>query len=118
MRDPLVEVDRGDFELSPRRYERAEPARVWRSSEYTVVLYPAPPPAVWRLTVNRRGSVDGRYLDGVTWDELMRIKAETGFAGETAVELYPAEANVVDEQAMRHLWVLPEAPAFAWEGPL
>jgi hypothetical protein len=33
-----------------------------------------------------------------------------------AVEIYPADGDVVAVANMRHLWLLPEAPAFAWRG--
>lgn len=69
---------------------------------------------VTRLSVcktKRRGS---KWADGITWDELQEIKNMIGFAGKCAVEVYPEKANVVNVANMRHLFVLPERPDFAW----
>lgn len=42
--------------------------------------------------------------DGITWDELQRIKDDTLGPDATAVEFYPAANSVVNELNMRHLW--------------
>lgn len=62
--------------------------------------------AVLHLRVLR---VDGR--DGISWDDLQRIKNEIVGADRLAVEVYPPEAELVNEVNMRHLWVLPEGMA-------
>ncbi|WP_441316779.1 DUF7694 domain-containing protein [Halomonas sp. hl-4] len=33
------------------------------------------------------------------------------------MEVYPDDANIVNVSNMRHLWVLPEQPAFMWRKP-
>lgn len=50
--------------------------------------------------------VDGG--DGITWDELQRIKDERLGPEATAVEFYPPAHRVVDELNMRHLWEVPQ----------
>lgn len=68
-----------------------------------------------RLSASRtvlRGN--GRWEDGITWDELQRLKAEAGYGDCFAVEVYPADIHVVNVGNLRHLWILPEPPAFAW----
>lgn len=73
---------------------------------------------VLRLTVSRtKMRPDGRWEDGITWDELMQVKREAGYGNVFAVEIYPADASVVNVANMRHLWLLPEAPPFAWKKP-
>ncbi len=68
-----------------------------------------------RLSVNRTVLTDdGQYQDGITWDELNRVKAEAGFADAWAIEIYPPTDDVVNVANMRHLWILDEAPIQAW----
>ena len=54
------------------------------------------------------------WTDGITWDELQEIKNRVGYANYCAVEVYPERHNVVNVAAIRHLWVLPDRPDFAW----
>lgn len=69
-----------------------------------------------RLTVNRvkRKADLSSWQDGITWDELQRLKTEAGYGDAFAVEVYPADEDLVAVANMRHLWVLPEPPPFAW----
>ena len=55
------------------------------------------------LTVQR---TDGK--DGITWDQLQRIKNEYLGPHAAAVEFYPPDTRVVNELNMRHLWEVPE----------
>lgn len=67
-----------------------------------------------RLTINyikRRGN---NWKDGITWDQLQKIKSDVGYGNECAVEVYPEDTNVVNVANMRHLFVLPERPKFVW----
>jgi hypothetical protein len=86
----------------------------WQSRDFLAVAYAEE--AATRLTVNR-AQLDTRtstWREGITWDELQRVKRECGFGDRWAVEVYPADGEVVDVAAMRHLWLLPEPPAYAW----
>lgn len=70
---------------------------------------------VLRLSVNRTTMrTDGRWDDGLTWDDLMRAKREAGLAGSWAVEVFPPDSEIVNVANMRHLFLLPEAPDYAW----
>lgn len=88
---------------------------VWQSREFLVQLYEAKDDAqrmtVCRATLNAAGT---RWEAGITWGELQRLKRECGRGHLWAVELFPADADVVDVANMRHLWILGAAPAFAW----
>lgn len=42
------------------------------------------------------------------WTHMQRIKTEIFGAERTAVEVYPAESELVDDANLYHLWVLPE----------
>jgi hypothetical protein len=48
------------------------------------------------------------------WDELQRIKRHVGFGDHFAVEAFPEDEHVSDGAPVRHLWVLPERPEWAW----
>jgi hypothetical protein len=91
-----------------------QPVAVWRSRHFLVSQYRAPSPAVARLSINRT-TLDGtRWADGITWDDLQRLKCEAGFGDVWAVEAYPPTREVVNVANIRHLWLLPDAPAYVW----
>lgn len=68
-----------------------------------------------RITINRTMiDVDtGGWVDGITWEEIQRIKRDIGFGPQHAVEIYPPDDDVVNVANMRHIWLV-DAPAFAW----
>lgn len=94
------------------------PLRVWRSADYFAVLYEQRADGNRRLTVNstrrkperkRRAGTDWR--DGITWDELQRIKNECLGEDVWCVEVYPAQDKLVDAMNQRHLFVLDGPPS-------
>lgn len=60
-------------------------------------------------------AMSGEWADGISWDELMRIKSEVGYKDSWAVEVYPSDSHVINVANMRHLFLLKEKPDFAWE---
>lgn len=89
--------------------------QAWRSRDFLVQAFHEGG-GIIRLSINR-SSIDmrtARWRDGITWDELQRLKAEAGYGDHCAVEVYPPDADVINVANVRHLWVLPDAPAFAW----
>lgn len=86
------------------------PLRVWLSNDYLAVLYQQRIDGKKRLTVNRTRMNGRSWRDGITWDELQRIKNETLGADVWCVEVYPPESELVNVSNMRHLWVLQEPP--------
>lgn len=89
-------------------------ARVMRSRHFLLQEF-VEPGGIIRLSVNRSTLLgDGRWEDGIAWDDLQRLKAEAGYADRFAVEIYPADVDVVNVGNVRHLWLLPEPLAFAW----
>ncbi len=69
-----------------------------------------------RLSINRTElDNDGNWRADITWDELMRCKIEAGYGDKWAVEVYPPTEAVVNVANMRHLFLLDEAPEFAWK---
>ena len=88
--------------------------QVWRSRYFIAQVFEEPG-GVWRISVSRAMiGDDGRWLDGITWEELQTIKGQVGFADRMAVEIFPPARDVVNVANMRHLWVLAEPLGFAW----
>ena len=92
---------------------------VWRSRTFCCQVYDASNGAgVVRLSFNRTetelvGNVC-QWKQGVSWDDLQRLKREAGYGERQAVEIFPADQDVVNVANMRHLWVLPQGLPFAW----
>ena len=96
----------------PAEIER-RPVEVWRSRHFLLMVWPDG--AYERLSVVRIGLAGaGRFLEGIGWDELQRLKAECGRGDRWAVEVYPPDDELVNVQNMRHLFLLPEAPGYGW----
>lgn len=88
------------------------PDAVYRSRDFLVMIY-FDPGHPTRLSVCRTElDDDGQWKDGITWDELQRIKSGCGFGMSCAVEVYPPDKDVVNVANMRHLWIH-DAP-FRW----
>lgn len=62
-----------------------------------------------RLSISRTetDASTGRLRGGISWDDLQRLKAEAGYSDWYAVEVFPPDDKVINEQNMRHLWLLP-----------
>jgi hypothetical protein len=95
------------------------PIALWRSRHYLVQKYEASSPAAdvvaLRLSVNRvTMGADGRWVDGLSWEELMRCKRECGYGEWYAVEVYPRDRDIVNDANMRHLWLFSEPLPVGW----
>jgi hypothetical protein len=109
----LQEVPRSEWPT-----QRTHILRVFRSRNLLVQEYQAPAPAKVRLSICRTSiGNNGRWLDGISWDELQQIKRECGYGDADAVEVFPADADVVNVANMRHLWVMAEPLKFSWKKP-
>jgi len=88
--------------------------RVLRSRDFLVQEFAEKPPAAVRLTVCRAVLDGNRWQDGISWDELQRLKRECGYGDRDAVEVFPADDDVVNVANMRHLFVMSDALPYAW----
>jgi hypothetical protein len=77
--------------------------------------FEAKPPAVVRLSVSRTSTDGERWVDGISWDDLQRIKNAVGYVNACAVEVFPPQRHLVNVAAMRHLWVLASTPDYVWK---
>jgi len=108
--EKLVEIPQSQWE-----WHSFKPAEVWRSSRFLVQIFP-PKNGAARMSVNRTLLADdGRWMDGITWDDLLRLKSECGHGDDWAVELFPPNDRVVNVANMRHLWLIPTEPDYAWK---
>lgn len=92
------------------------PYAVWRSRDFLVQTFEEGN-GVSRLSVCRT-EIDvatGRWKEGITWDELQEIKRQVGLGEYMAVEIFPADRDVVNVANMRHLWVLRDSLPFGWK---
>lgn len=111
-------------EISPERiaatYPNAKhpPTHVWQSRKYLVQMFDEAPLLgvdTRRITVCRVTlSDDGRWEDGLSWDELQDIKREIGFGDWYGVEIYPRDRDVVNVANMRHVWLLAVPLELGW----
>lgn len=93
--------------------ERGVRYAVKRNRSYLVQIFVEPPGH--RLTINRTEiGKDGKWVDGITWDELFWVKNKVGFSNFDAVEIFPRECDLVYVANMRHLWVILTTLPYGW----
>jgi hypothetical protein len=80
---------------------------------YAVQAYARGDQGAVHLAIRRH---DGAEVHG--WSDLQRIKSELIGPTRVAIEIYPPDAELVDDANMRHLFVLPwgEAAPFTIQG--
>lgn len=115
--EALIEMTPSEI-LEVRFQSGSRPVRVWRSRRFLVTLW-LEPNGYRRLSVRRTefNFSTGEALDGISWDDLQRLKSEAGFGHVCAVEVYPPDARVVNVAPMRHLFLLDEVPPYVWGDP-
>lgn len=92
------------------------PKELWRSRDYLVQVY-SEGLEIERMSVSSTMVAGDRWVDGITWDQLMALKRQCGRGDRDALEVYPADKDIVNVANMRHLWLPPEPVAFAWRKP-
>lgn len=91
------------------------PNAVWRNRDYLVQVFSEEGPAEIRLSVCRAVmGDDGRWKQGIPWEDLQGIKSALGYGHVFAVEIYPPDYDVVNAGNMRHLWLMRNPPAIGW----
>lgn len=105
---PFERVPESDRpELFAQQRERVGDLQsVWKNNRYIVQIYRRAlgggAMEASHLAVRRN---DESEIQG--WDDLQRIKNELAGGDRVALEIYPPEAEVIDQANMRHLFVLP-----------
>lgn len=91
-----------------------ELVELWRSRDFLVQIFAAHGGAQ-RVSVNRTAITrDGEWVAAIRWDDLQQIKREIGRAEKQAVELYPADTNIINVANIRHIWLLDAPLSFEW----
>lgn len=110
----LVQIPKGDWPPSSLPEDK-RPSEAWRSREFLVSVY-YKENGVERLSVNRTSHNGESWEEGISWDDLQRLKSECGRGDRDAVEIYPADKDLVNVANMRHIFVLPEPFHLTWRG--
>jgi len=112
----LVPVPIGDWPDTSRM--TVVPCGVMRSRFFAVQIFQERDRSgnpVIRLSVNRTEmGDDDRWKDGISWDELQKIKRECGLGHCYAIEVFPADRDIINVANMRHLWVLEKPLDIGW----
>ncbi|MBD1602439.1 DUF7694 domain-containing protein [Pseudomonas typographi] len=85
---------------------------VWRSRSFLVQVFDEAN-GYQRMSICRTAHNGQSWADLVTWDELMQLKRECG-RDRDAVEVFPADQDIVNVANMRHLFFSPEPLTFKW----
>lgn len=107
----LTPIPKGRWPLSGWDENRIE---VWRSYGFLVQVFTSHDASLRMSVCRTEPDANGEWVDGITWDELQRLKREIGRADFYAVEVYPPDAWIVNVANMRHLWLHPEPMTFGW----
>lgn len=114
MMHKFIKIPQGSWpqsQFDPKR------TAVYFSTEFLVQVFNESNGIV-RLSINKTHTGnDGRWVDGIAWEELQEIKNQCGYADYDAVEIYPSNNDVVNVANMRHLWVMPQKLDFVWRKP-
>lgn len=91
--------------------------KVYRSRDFLVQVLIENDPVIVRMSVCRTTVLGDSWEDGITWEELQRLKRECGYGDYDAIEIYPADRDIVNVANMRHLWVMKDPIKCAWRKP-
>jgi hypothetical protein len=101
----------------PPRPGAPRPLKCWQSRKYLVQLFEVEgnSQATYRMTICRVTlNIDGRFDDGLSWEDLQDVKREVGFGDSYAVEVFPRDRDIVNVANMRHLWICENPPDIGW----
>jgi len=106
----LIEVPKYQW---PKTEVSLRPNRVLRSSLFLCQEFEEN--GFTRLSFNRAAiDNEGRWMADISWEELQTLKRQAGYGNCDAVEIFPADADVINVAPMRHLWIINERIPFAW----
>lgn len=85
----VLREERHNFAGDPKLHH----IRVLRSRSYLVQV--CRDQGHMKLAINRTAiGDDGKWVDGLTWDELMEVKKQCGYEDWWAVEVYPPQTKL------------------------
>jgi hypothetical protein len=109
----LTEIPRHLWPMS-----QTKQTHVWHSQKFLVQMFDETPfqgidtrrISVSRVTLKN----DGRWEEDISWEELMQVKREIGFADWYGLEIFPRDIDIVNVANMRHLWLLAAPLDIGW----
>lgn len=108
----LRQIPKGEWPASSLPEEK-RPNEAWRSRDFLLSVYYRSD-GIERLSVNRTSHNGERFDNGISWDDLQRLKRECGRGDMDAVEIFPADKDIVNVANMRHLWVFKQPFILTW----
>lgn len=87
---------------------------VWRSNGFLVQVHDDGYPGVERLSICRTSVSGNDWTDNIAWEEMQDLKRQCGRGDKCAIEIYPADKDIVNVANMRHIWVSDMVFEFAW----
>jgi hypothetical protein len=115
--EKLTEIPKDRWPPSYRLGPSA-PVKAWESREHLAQLYDSGARegrTVMRLSICRVTlKDDGHWDEGLSWEELMKVKRDVGYADWYAIEIYPRDQDIVNVANMRHLWLLAWPLSIGW----
>ena len=88
------------------------PLCVWMSDVYQATLWCN---GHLRLSINHIERAEKfTYKDGISWDDLQKVKSAVGYGDWQAVEIYPPDSDVIYDANVRHLWLMHHPLDFQW----
>jgi hypothetical protein len=97
--------------VTARNRSSGEPSGVWslfQNDLFIVTCVPFQCDWGWCVHVVMRLKPDATPLSGLTWAVKQQIKDELLGPHRVAVEVFPPQAQLIDQADAYHLWVLPD----------
>lgn len=94
------------FQMQSKAARKFSPKEIWRSRGFVVEIYDIDQD--WEFMRVHRAAFTAhytRFMDGITHDRIMQLKAECGRAHLELIEIYPKADEAIDLLNVRHLWV-------------
>jgi len=107
----MIPVDKSEWPAWAK--EGGSRIAVYRSFKFLAQVF-SENDGIIRISVNRAEFVADGWGENISWDELQQVKREVGYGDRFAVEVYPADKDIVNVANMRHLWVLQCPLSFGW----
>lgn len=111
--DVMVEIPRAEWPTIP--VPVTMPIEVWRSRRFLAQVF-IEGKGVVRLSIciTQVATDSNHWEEGITWEELQKIKREVGRGDLDAVEVYPSDKDIVNVPNMRHLFVFDTPLTYKW----
>lgn len=81
---------------------------IWRSRSYFVQLHKAARGVEQLVILRTNIDNNGQWAGGIRHSEIQEIKRQCGFGHADAVELYPADKDMLDTEGARYVWLMPK----------